>query len=487
MAKIPYLNFSGLLNIGASDFIKQKNELEACKNCYEYKMGLMEKVPGYSKAATGQVVNDKNVNYLHYYHRPSTNLDYLIAASDSGTDTKLYYKNSNSWTAITNATYSTINSVNFSMVNYLDKTFVVGHNGTSFVSNATISATTLDFSDASFNSATTAPQGKYLIVYKDLLYVLNSYLSSLDYPNRVYYCDEPVAGATAWTATATRYLEINDQGDEITGAGISTNRLVIFQHRSMWQWDESSLVKIADIGCDSYKSIISINGVLYWFNRDGIWRWAGGQPQLISSKIQGYINAITQSALTSCIGAQYNFEYRLFIGDVTVEGVSYVNSWICFNVQKEKFYIRCTYNTCKSTSKFIESSLERTYFGDNDGYVYKLANKIDAIYSDNSQDIDSFFITNYLDLGDPSIKKETPTGLVFTKNAQGLKIMVDADGKSQFSDGHAQVVKKNIQDIELNNTGYRFRFKFAETSQVKSWQFEGIILQADFDSSNFDE
>jgi len=39
MAKIPYLNFSGLLNIGASDFIKQKNELEACKNCYEYKMG----------------------------------------------------------------------------------------------------------------------------------------------------------------------------------------------------------------------------------------------------------------------------------------------------------------------------------------------------------------------------------------------------------------------------------------------------------------
>jgi hypothetical protein len=50
----------------------------------------------------------------------------------------------------------------------------------------------------------------------------------------------------------------------------------------MWTYDEENVKKIADIGCDSYKSIKVINGILYWANRDGIWRWAGDLPQLIS-------------------------------------------------------------------------------------------------------------------------------------------------------------------------------------------------------------
>jgi len=50
----------------------------------------------------------------------------------------------------------------------------------------------------------------------------------------------------------------------------------------MWSWDETNLKKIADVGCDSYKSIQVINGILYWANRNGIWRWNGSLPQLIT-------------------------------------------------------------------------------------------------------------------------------------------------------------------------------------------------------------
>ena len=32
----------------------------------------------------------------------------------------------------------------------------------------------------------------------------------------------------------------------------------------MWKYDETSVVKVADIGCDSYRSIKKVNGVLYW-------------------------------------------------------------------------------------------------------------------------------------------------------------------------------------------------------------------------------
>jgi hypothetical protein len=65
----------------------------------------------------------------------------------------------------------------------------------------------------------------------------------------------------------------------------------------MWTYDEVSRKKVADIGCNSYKTIKVINGVLYWANRDGIWRWAGDLPQLISGKVQPFIDNADQSLL----------------------------------------------------------------------------------------------------------------------------------------------------------------------------------------------
>lgn len=70
MARTPirYTNYDGLLNVGASDFLLLDNELTACKNCWVYKLGKLQKVPGYSLATgSAQVVNAKDVSYLHHY------------------------------------------------------------------------------------------------------------------------------------------------------------------------------------------------------------------------------------------------------------------------------------------------------------------------------------------------------------------------------------------------------------------------------------
>jgi len=45
---IRYLSWDGLLNQGVSDFSKATGELNACKNCYCYEIGKLEKVPGYT-------------------------------------------------------------------------------------------------------------------------------------------------------------------------------------------------------------------------------------------------------------------------------------------------------------------------------------------------------------------------------------------------------------------------------------------------------
>jgi len=477
--KVKYLEFSGLLNVGVSDFGKPLNELSAIKNCYEYKIGKLEKVPGYSLATASQVIDEQDVNYLHHYYDTANKINYLLATSTEGSDLTLEYRTTGNFATITgiSTTWYTYAGSLPHMANYLSKTFIVGYkSGTTFLPNATINATTFSTADTDL---TDMPQGKFVVGYKDLLYVLHAKTGGSVYPSRAYYSDEPIAGAIGWTVL-TSFVEFGiDDGDEITGALESLDRLLVWKQYSMWKYDESEVKKIADVGCDSYKSIINVFNIPYWFNRNGIWRWGGDKPQLISSKVQPFIDAIDQTALDEVVAVQYEYEYRCFIGDVTVEDVNYTNTWICFDSRREKIYIRCTYDVVKSTATYVESGKQRAYFGNDDGQVMKFATKIDKIYADNGNEIDSFFVTNNLDFGSPDIIKQNSKITIYTKNAQGLNFMIDPDNSGEFEEGRGQVLKTNVEDLDINSSGYRFRFKFAENSTVKGWELEGFIVETE--------
>jgi len=489
MASREYLNFAGLLNIGSGEFLKPKNELSAIKNCYCQKLGVLKKVPGYDKASSSQVIDEKDVNYLHHYYRPSTKTDYLIAGSDSSTAYTLEYIAPNAgtpvttWTTLTNigTTYNGKAGAQPSMVNYLDKTFIVGYkdSDSSFLTNATVTAAAFEEDTGVDTDLLNMAQGKYVVRYRDLLYVLHAYSGAALYPSRAYFCSEPTAGAITWT-TATDFVEFGyDDGDEITGGVAASDRLIVFKHYSMWKYDESTREQIADVGCDSFRSIQNIYGVIYWFNRDGIWRWAGGQPQLISSKIEPFINAIDQTALEDVVATQHAHEYRAFIGTVTVEGITYTNAWVCFDVRRETWYIRCSYNTAKSSCEFVYDGKKRAYFGDDDGYVYKFATEIDEIYNDDGNEIDSFFITNTLDDGDASSVKQNTHMVVHSRNCQGMFLAVESDNSGVFNEDRKEVVEKNVQEFNINASGYKFRYKFYEKSGNKSWELDGFVTETD--------
>lgn len=478
MAKIKYLEFSGLLNLGVTDFSKPTNELSAMKNCYEYKIGKLEKVPGYELAVDSQVIDTKDVNYLHHYYDTANRKNYLLATSDEGSDLTLEYREEGNFATIGSigASWDAYATALPHMANYLSRTFIVGYkSGTTFLPNATINATTFATSDGT--NLTDMAQGKYIIEYRDLLYVLHAKTGGTIYPSRAYYSGEPTAGAITWTPS-TDFIEFGqDDGDQITGGVEALDRLIVFKQYSMWKWDEVEKRRIAGVGCDSYRSIIKVFDIPYWFNQQGIWRWGGDKPQLISSKVQPFIDAIDQEKLGEVIGVQHEYEYRCFIGDVTVEGTTYNNTWICFDTRREKVYIRCTYDEVKSAATYVESGIKRAYFGNDDGYVMKFATKVDEVYADNDNEIDSFFVTNNLDFDAPDIRKENSHMTVYTKNAQGLNMMVDPDNKDLFEEGRGQILNNNVEGLNTNASGYRFRFKFTENSTIRGWQFEGFIVE----------
>lgn len=484
---IRYSNYDGLLNSNTSDFLMKNNELVALKNVWTYKLGKLEKVPGYKKASTSQVIDGESTNYLHWYFATSDKVNYLLATSNEGSDLTLKYIAPNAPTPITS--WTTISGISSSwdsysdsypdMENYLGKAFIVGHKtGDTYLPNAVIEGHTFSTSDLDISGM---PQGKFIVRYRDLLYVIHARTGGETYPSRAYYSDEPKGGNIGWTGITNNYVEFGyDDGDEITGAVESLDRLIIFKERSMWKYDESERRKIADVGCDSYRSICKVGGVLYWFNRYGFWKWEGGEPELISSKAQSYIDAIDQNKLGDVVAEKYHgFEYRAFIGSVTVNDYTYNNAWFCFDVRKNTCYIRCTFNDVKSTAEFKTDSKIRTYFGDDNGYVYNFSNKIDKIYADDGNEIDSFFITKAYDHGFPEDVKYTNHLTTFSKYGENLKCAVDVNKNDKFNNANIKKIDKNISYADIASSGNRYRYKFYEKSSNKSWEFEGFVVSTE--------
>lgn len=477
MSVIRYTNFDGLLNTGVSDFLLQNNELTACKNVWVYQLGKLQKVPGYEKVANAPFANAPN--YLHYYYIPSTTTNTLLAFYTDGTDYKWAYRTTGNWTLQAPTEWANYGDSQPSVANYLGKAFIVGHkSGSTFLPNAAINETTFSTSDSDI---TNMPQGKFVVRYRDLLYVLYAKVDGTVYPSRAYYCDDPTGGSISWDNTDVNFVEFGyDDGDEITGAVDALDRLIVFKRFSMWKYDESSRIKIADIGCESYRSIVKINGIPYWSNHKGVWCWKGAYPELVSAKAQKFFDAIDQATLGDQVACMYNEEeYRLFIGDVTVDGYEYQNTWFCFNTRTENCYIRCTHHSATAACNYVQDNKRRAYFMADNKYLMRFALPVDEIYSDDGEEIDSFFITKALDHGVPEDVKFTNKITFFTKYANGMKCAVEKDNSGVFSEENIAILRKNVEEKNMSASANRFRYKFYEKSDSKSWEFEGFVVETD--------
>jgi len=174
LKNIQYLNFDGLLNSGVSDFLMLNSECSAMKNCWVNKIGKLEKVPGYSKCDSSQVINGQSVNYLHDYYDVTNQNSYLLATSNEGSDLTLEYRTTGAWATISGigSSWDTYADAQPDMENYLSKTFIVGYKtSTDFLPNAVVNGTNFSVNDSNIVGM---PQGKYIVRFRDLLYVLHA-------------------------------------------------------------------------------------------------------------------------------------------------------------------------------------------------------------------------------------------------------------------------------------------------------------------------
>ena len=489
MPKVLYNNFVKGANTAVSPFLQQDNSLFVQNGVNtSYKLGALYKDPGYFRLGNAVVQTGNSILGAFDFRQIPGTQKFLVTVNDSAdTDTELWYNNAGTWTEIGAAqtAWATFINMNVDMESFIGYCFFVGHNGTSFLPVGSLTGTTFSTS----TNVTSMPQGKFIIRYRDRLYVVNARSGGTNYPFRFYYSSIPSAGAITWTNTD---FEDIDYSEEITGVGVNWDMILFFTKFRTFFYNQDEKKQLWAVGCSNHRTIKVFGSYTIFANNDGVWvSTNGGNPQNVSGEMIDFIrNATADDFFSELIDE----EYHLYVGTVTVNGVTYANTEIVLNIPTMSWRWREFFNNMTVFAKFHDTNGEdRLYMGDTGGFVWEKSKYTDSTIATSDSEttlgtavnpIHASVETKPFDLGDPGLLKRVKAITIFSERA--LNAMV----KYRVLDKNTRAYTKYLPLGTLNKYVSNFEggveefnlIQFELTDYSTSPYFSIFAIEIDFES-----
>lgn len=468
MAIVSFKEFTGMLQTRTSRFLRPPNELTRAINVVSDTTGAIQKRLGYS--IIGSTLTN-SISGLHSYYRLNGDA-YLIAMESTNLQVS-------TGGAFTNQSAVFANGSNYELATFIDEVFICGYNPTARtfdtirnLDNLTVTTT---------NNLNAASNAKIPIVFRQRLYLI----SLTGRRSAFQYSAVPTNSGTVITWPTANFEEVRtDDGDELMGAANLSNRLVLFKNNSMHEWNESTITQVAEIGTPSHRSIVNTGSYAFFFSRSknlkGFYVYAGGQPKLISNKIQEWCDGIADGSLDDIVGWRQGENIIWFVGTITIGAETFTNSALVYNMANNVWAHFQYQDTVTAYAPFIISGTERPYVGTSDGEVHQMAITGDTVYSDNTVAIPALFRTNKLDFGASEDKKRISKTKFFAQNAQGLQVRVRGDDGNWQSLG--QLTKTVSEFAGATGSAHYFEFEGSESSANPPFIFEGFSVATSLDS-----
>lgn len=429
-AKIDYFNFLGGLNTGVSPFLMGQSEagksmlsvLDGCN--ISYKLGAIIKDTGYVRVGAGALETNKSIRGLFNFRQNATTQKMLATIDDATSDdTQLFYSTGGNWTEIGAAETAWANfaTMNVEMETFIEYCFFVGWGSTDgFLPVGSLTGTTFSTS----TNVGSMAQGKFIKRYRDRLYVYNTRSGGTNYPQRCYFSSVPSAGAITWTSTD--FFDV-DYAEEGTGLGSNWDKLLLFTEYNVYIYDQTQLKHFSDTGCSNHRTIKNSGIYTLWANRDGVWVSTGGQPQNIAGEV---IDFIRQGNPLNFFSEVIDEEYWMYVGTVTVDGLTYTNCAVVYNIPTKTWRVREFAHNMTMFSRYNNSGDDKLWMGNTTGFVWDKAKYTDTtVYSSDgavSSAIDGSSIAASFELApiiiDSSIKKNLNELIAYADRAQGLRL-----------------------------------------------------------------
>lgn len=483
MAVLNFFNWLKGANTGVSPFLMDQASCTVLNGANtSYKLGAILKDTGYVIVGS-QIEANKSIRGLHNFRQDGSTQKMLVTVDDSTSDdTQLFYGTGGSWTGIGAAETAWANfaTMNVEMEDFIGYCFFVGHGTTDgFLPVASLTGTTL----STVTNVTSMPQAKYIKRYRDRIYILNCKSSGTEYPYRVYYSSIPSAGAITWTP-ATNFLDV-DFSEVGTGIGSNWDRLIVFTEYSMYWYDQVSWKRLYDVGCSNNRTIRNSGAYMFWANADGVWVSTGGRPQNIGGEVIDFVRyGNPLNFFAECIDE----EYHLYVGTVTVNGVSYANTVLTFSIPTGSWRWRELGHNMTIFGRYNASGVNRLYMGDTTGKVFNKAKYTDAtVYSSDgavSSATDGIAIHSSFETAplvvEPGKLKSLDTLIAFADRAAGLKLsarVIDKNSRILTPYRPLGTLKDYITKFTVSiENGALIQIQGTEYSRDPYWSFFGFSL-----------
>lgn len=477
MAIKPYLDLSGGMNFDTTPFFMKDSECELVQNYNLDNLGSLTKRKGIFYLI-GQITDTMSILNMFFFKdsQGTDNSNVLVGLNASGGATQEIKKiSSNAWA--NSKTGDTASAIPYfdTFIDYVFRT-----NGSDAMS------TSADLTTWGTTNALATLIPKYVRVWQDRVYALNDN-SATKYPSRMYWSNLPSGTPLAITwDTTNNYIDINpDDNDQITWGEPFGKVFLVFKENSMYRWnfDQTDADVIPGMeGTPQGLTVKKTQGICFWANKYGVWALtsAYGVPKLISKKVQSFIDAIP--TLANMRAEVDQDHYKLYIGDVTVDGTTYENCMLVYTISKATWHIETYPFEIKAMARFFRKTLGTTeiyddiYLGDDDGFVYR-TNTGNSDYNGTTEIPISGKITTKEYILDKFPYKSDLKRLWFVaKYGIGTRVNYRLDRIRDkrwetFSD-----IKERFTEREISGKGRTIQLSITDSS-LRSSQVEGFIVE----------
>lgn len=431
MARKFYSNFVKAANAAVSPFLADEGSVQTlCGWNNVEKLGALLKELGYDREGDVLQAGKKITGLYDFTQQPGTQ-KLMATVNDSGdTALNLKYNNAGTWTAIVGATtaWSGKQNAKVDFETFLSYLFMVGYDPTTgFISSRSMNGVTLGTTNL-----TNAPDAKFIVRYRSRLYMINCFYGATHYPYRVRISPLPSSGALGDWDYTDNFFDV-DYGEELTGGAANWDILILFTKRKAYRYDQTQLKELWRVGCSNHRTIKSFNDFLFFADRNGIWvSQNGGRPVNVAGKILPLIKSADSDNFFSEI---IDEEYHMYIGDASINGKSYTNTEVIFNIPTSTIRWRELGSPIAVYETYDNAGEDRLYMGGNaDGSVWERSKYTDEqsaqVYSDGKVgstegvEINALMETSQDPLSDPKKKKRLTSITTFSERAGGMYLMM---------------------------------------------------------------
>ncbi len=325
-------------------------------------------------------------------------------------------------------------------VQYTDKFYMVRRD-----------ATIVQWDGTTATAITGSPTGSHCKVFKDRLFVVNSYAAGSP-ASRIYFSNPFDFSATGWPGT--NYVGVGEgDGDVLVATYNVQDYMVVFKAGATWvlyvQGSDTTTWILRpfnnEIGCVSKNTIVMYEGVIYFLSVRGVYQTDGNSVRNLSEKMTPFFDAIVVSSATINASSAFIWQDRYVLALETFPIAPTWNSWMAltwasllstpwsgsgaaynylvYHIRQKgwtKWRPAVGYAPHTFVSVILNSALKGVYGGDRtlNGKVYKYG---ELIYQDDTTSYEVAAETKEFDFDAPTERK------------QGKWIGIDVRGTGAFS------------------------------------------------------